>query len=120
VHLSYFNLEYLFHLIFILIPLWRGFYFSKDMLSDEHTKDVSYRRTKPWCGGSHLSYVGALPLGGGLPWHGLGLGRYGGIVVVIGSSNAGSGVVGGGSGGIGVIRVAFFSGALFVVTNFLI
>ena len=35
-HLSYFNLEYLSHLIFILIPLWRGFYFSEDMLSDVH------------------------------------------------------------------------------------
>jgi hypothetical protein len=32
-----------------LIPLWRGFYFSEDMLSDVHTVDVSYRRTKPWC-----------------------------------------------------------------------
>jgi hypothetical protein len=41
--------EYLSHLIFILIPLWRGFYFSEDMLSDVHTVDVSYRRTKPWC-----------------------------------------------------------------------
>ena len=37
--------EYLSHLIFILIPLWRGFYFSEDMLSDVHTVDVSYRRT---------------------------------------------------------------------------
>ena len=38
-HLSYFNLEYLSHLIFILIPLWRGFYFSKDiMLSNVHTE----------------------------------------------------------------------------------
>ena len=33
VHLSYFNLEYLSHLIFILIPLLRGYYFSEDMLS---------------------------------------------------------------------------------------
>jgi hypothetical protein len=33
-----------------LIPLWRGFYFSEDMLSDVHTVDVSYRRTKPWWG----------------------------------------------------------------------
>ena len=49
VHLSYFNLEYLSHLIFILIPLWRGFYFSEDMLSDVHTIDVSYHRTRPWC-----------------------------------------------------------------------
>jgi len=49
VHLSYFNLEYLSHLIFILIPLWRGFYFREEMLSDVHTEDVSYRRTKPWC-----------------------------------------------------------------------
>jgi hypothetical protein len=24
-------------------PLWRGFYFSEDMLSDVHTVDVSYR-----------------------------------------------------------------------------
>ena len=37
--------EYLSHSIFILIPLWRGFYFSEDMLSDVHTVDVSYRRT---------------------------------------------------------------------------
>ena len=44
VHLSYFNLEYLSHLIFILIPLWRGFNFSEDMLSNVHTADVSYRR----------------------------------------------------------------------------
>ena len=48
VHLSYFNLEYLSHLIFILIPLLRGFYFSEDILSDLHTVDVAYRRTKPW------------------------------------------------------------------------
>jgi len=34
--------------IFILIPLWRGFYCSKDILSDVHTVDVAYRRTKPW------------------------------------------------------------------------
>ena len=47
--LSYFNLEYLSHLNFILIPLWRGFYFSEDILSDLHTVDVAYRRTKPWC-----------------------------------------------------------------------
>jgi hypothetical protein len=26
------------------------FYFSKDILSDEHTKDVSYRRTESRCG----------------------------------------------------------------------
>ena len=38
--------EYLSHLIFILIPLWRGFYFSEDILSDIHTKHVSYRRTE--------------------------------------------------------------------------
>ncbi len=50
VHLSYFNLECLSHLIFILIPLWRGFQFSEDVLSDVHTEDVSYRRTKPWWG----------------------------------------------------------------------
>ncbi len=49
VHLLYFNLEYLSHLIFLLIPLWRGFYFSEDMLSDVHTIDVSYHRTRPWC-----------------------------------------------------------------------
>ena len=45
--LSYFNLEYLSHLILILIPLLRGFYFSEDMLSNVHTEDVYYRRTKP-------------------------------------------------------------------------
>jgi hypothetical protein len=44
VHLSYFNLEYLSHLIFILIPLWRGFYFSEDMLSDVHTVDVGLHK----------------------------------------------------------------------------
>ena len=49
-HPSYFNREYLSHLILILIPLRRGFYFSEDMLSDVvHTEDVAYRRTKPWC-----------------------------------------------------------------------
>ena len=48
VHLSYFNLEYLSHIKFKLIPLWRGFYFSDDILSDLHTVDVAYRRTKPW------------------------------------------------------------------------
>jgi hypothetical protein len=48
VHPSYFNLEYLSHLKFILIPLWRGFYFSEDILSNLHTVDVAYRRTKPW------------------------------------------------------------------------
>ena len=41
--LSYFNLEYLSHIKFILIPLWRGFYFSEDILSDLHTVDVTYR-----------------------------------------------------------------------------
>ncbi len=46
VHLSYFNLDYLSHLIFILIPLWRGFYFSEEMLSDVHTEDVAFWRTK--------------------------------------------------------------------------
>ncbi len=39
---------FLSHLIFILIPLLRGFNFSEDMLSDVHTEDVVYRRTKPW------------------------------------------------------------------------
>jgi hypothetical protein len=29
-----------------LIPLWRGFNFSEDILSDIHTKDVSYCRTE--------------------------------------------------------------------------
>ncbi len=48
--LSYFNLEYLSHFIFLLIPLLRGFYFREDMLSDVHTEDVAHRRTKPWCG----------------------------------------------------------------------
>ena len=39
VHLSYFNLEYLSHIKFKLIPLWRGFYFSEDiMVSDVHTE----------------------------------------------------------------------------------
>ena len=27
--------------ILILIPLWRGFFFSEDMLSDVHTEDVA-------------------------------------------------------------------------------
>jgi hypothetical protein len=46
VHLSYYNLEYISHRIIILIQLWRGFYFSEDILSDIHTKHVSYRRTE--------------------------------------------------------------------------
>jgi hypothetical protein len=49
--------EYLSHLIFILIPLWRGFYFSEDMLSVVHTVDVSYRRTRPWWGGRGRTIV---------------------------------------------------------------
>ena len=37
-HLSYFNLEYLSQIICILIPLWRGFYISENMISDVHTE----------------------------------------------------------------------------------
>ncbi len=66
VHLSYFKLEYISSLIIILIPLWRGFYFSKNILSNVHTKDVSYHRTESRCG----TVVGFwLVLGLGDIWH---------------------------------------------------
>jgi len=58
VHPSYFNLGRLpIPLIFILIPLWRGFYFSEGMLSDVHTKDVAHRRRKSGFYATLLEYV---------------------------------------------------------------